>query len=585
MVSARGEVGLLRSVSRDPAEWIVCADDDVVAVNKPVGVPCEARDPVLGDALAARIAPAFAMRDERDGPPGRAALALHHSLDSGASGVVLYGRTREANAALARQLEDRSVEREFVVGVTGWAGGARVLRHRLTRGEGPAFVVAGRHDGRAREAEVHVRVLARQGERAWLACAVLHGNPLTLRAQLAAEGSPIVGDALHAVPAVDEASAPPRLLMHARRLALRHPRTGAPLVLVAPPPRAFDDWLRRGDVPPWDDDAVLRDRLEDAARARYGLLAESQHEGATTTAFRLVNEHGDGLPGLAVDVYGAHFVAQFLSDDAMRHEGAILDALASLGPRGVYVKYRPRQANVVVDARRDDLAPSLPVRGGATQAAEFEIREHGLGLSVRLGDGLSTGLFLDQREARRRVRTAVAGARVLNLFAYTCAFSAAAAAGGAACVVSVDASREVLARGEQNVARARAEAGAHGDDRFLRADVFEALSRMAKSDERFDLVIVDPPTYATTRASRWTSGASWRGLVTQCVRVLAPGGRLLASSNDRRLGAGRFRRLVDEGVHDAGRRVRQQREVPLPRDFPVAAGREPHLKSLLVALD
>jgi 23S rRNA (cytosine1962-C5)-methyltransferase len=183
------------------------------------------------------------------------------------------------------------------------------------------------------------------------------------------------------------------------------------------------------------------------------------------------------------------------------------------------------------------------------------------------------------------VRTAVAGARVLNLFAYTCAFSAAAAAGGAACVVSVDASREVLARGEQNVARARAEAGAHGDDRFLRADVFEALSRMAKSDERFDLVIVDPPTYATTRASRWTSGASWRGLVTQCVRVLAPGGRLLASSNDRRLGAGRFRRLVDEGVRDAGRRVRQQREVPLPRDFPVAAGREPHLKSLLVALD
>jgi 23S rRNA-/tRNA-specific pseudouridylate synthase len=99
MVSARGEVGLLRSVSRDPAEWIVCADDDVVAVNKPVGVPCEARDPVLGDALAARIAPAFAMRDERDGPPGRAALALHHSLDSGASGVGLFGRTRGPRAA------------------------------------------------------------------------------------------------------------------------------------------------------------------------------------------------------------------------------------------------------------------------------------------------------------------------------------------------------------------------------------------------------------------------------------------------------------------------------------------------------
>jgi 23S rRNA (cytosine1962-C5)-methyltransferase len=219
-----------------------------------------------------------------------------------------------------------------------------------------------------------------------------------------------------------------------------------------------------------------------------------------------------------------------------------------------------------------------------TPAEEFEIREHGLALGVRLGDGLSTGLFLDQREARRRVRESVAGARVLNLFAYTCAFSAAAAAGGAACVVSVDASRDVLARGAQNVARARAESGTRGDDRFVRADAFEALARLAKSDERFDLVIVDPPTYATTRASRWTSGASWRGLVTQCARVLAPGGRLLASSNDRRLPVVRFRRLVQEGVRDADRAVTQLREVPLPRDFPVAAGREPHLKSLLVTL-
>jgi 23S rRNA (cytosine1962-C5)-methyltransferase len=572
------------AVERDPAAWVLFADADLVAVDKPVGVPCEPPEPGAVDALSVRIAPALAARDAGEASPARGALALHHSLDVGTSGLVLYGRTREANVALSRQLEARTVEREFVAGVTRWEGGARTLRHRLVRGEGAALVVAGPRDGRAREAEANVRVLQRQGARALLACRVVHGGPLTLRAQLAAEGSPIVGDALHAPPSADDAHAPPRLLLHARRVALLHPRTGAPLTLAAEPPRAFDDWLRRGDVPPWDDDAVLRDRLEDAARARYGLLAESQREGATTTAFRLVNEHGDGLPGLAVDVYGAHVVAQFLGDDAMRQEAAILDALASLGPAGIYVKYRPRQANVVVDTRRDALAPALPLRGVPTSAEEIAIREHGLALAVRLGDGLSTGLFLDQREARRRVRESVAGARVLNLFAYTCAFSAAAAAGGAACVVSVDASREVLARGEQNVARARREAGTRGDDRFLRADAFEALARFAKSDERFDLVIVDPPTYATTRASRWTSGASWRGLVTQCVRVLAPGGRLLASSNDRRLPVARFRRLVQEGVRDAGRAVTQLREVPLPRDFPVAAGREPHLKSLLVAL-
>jgi len=575
--------------ARDPAAWILVADRDLVAVDKPVGVPCEALAASV-DALPLRIASALAARDAEHALPGRAALALHHSLDVGTSGVVLYGRTREANAALSRQFEARAVEREFVAGVSRWTGGARTLRHRLSRGEGAALVVAGARDARAREAEAHVRVIARDGERALLACRVIAGGPLTLRAQLAACGCPIVGDALHAVPAAsrsigDDALAPPRLLLHAHRLALRHPRTDAPLTLVAEPPRAFADWLRRGERAPYDDGAVLRDRLDDAVRARFGLATSAQREGAATTAYRLVNEHGDGLPGLAVDVYGAHFVAQFLGDDAVRHEAAILDALAALGPAGIYVKYRPRQANVVVDTRRDDLAPERPARGEPTPADELEIRETGLALAVRLGDGLSTGLFLDQREARRRVRESVAGARVLNLFAYTCAFSAAAAAGGAQRVVSVDASREVLARGEQNVARARADAGTHGDDRFLRADAFEALARLAKGDERFDLVIVDPPTYATTRTSRWTSGASWRGLVTQCARVLAPGGRLLVSSNDRRLPVARFRRLVQDGVRDAGRRATQARELPLPRDFPVAAGREPHLKSLLVALD
>ncbi len=575
-------------VACDPAAWVRFADGDLVAVDKPVGVPCEPLAPDAVDTLSARIAPALAARHADEASPVSGTLALHHSLDVGTSGVALYGRSREANAGLARQFEARAVEREFVAGVSRWDGGARTLRHRLTRGEGAGLVVASPRDARAREAEAHVRVLQRLGERVLLACRVRAGGALTLRAQLAAEGSPIVGDALHALPSADDAHAPPRLLLHARRIALLHPRTGAPLSLAAEPPRAFDDWLRRGERPPYDDPDVLRDRLEDAARARFGLLARARTrpEGAdATTAFRLVNEHGDGLPGLAVDVYGAHFVAQFLGDDAARHEAAVLDALMALGPAGIYVKHRPRQANVLVDTRRDDVAPAHPVRGAPTPEETITVHEHGLAIEARLGDGLSTGLFLDQREARRRVRATCAGARVLNLFAYTCAFSAAAAAGGASQVLSVDASREVLARGERHVARARADSGTRGDDRFLRADAFEALARLARGAERFDLVIVDPPTYATTRASRWTSGAAWRGLVTQCASVLAPDGRLLASSNDRRLPVARFRRLVQEGVRDAGRAARQVREVPLPRDFPVGAGREPHLKSLFVTLD
>ena len=298
-----------------------------------------------------------------------------------------------------------------------------------------------------------------------------------------------------------------------------------------------------------------------------------------------MNGHGDGLPGLVVDVYGEHLVAQLQGDAPAAHAEALFDALASLGFAGVYAKHRPKQANVVVDTRRDDLAPKLPVRGLPTPDGALLVYEHGLPLEVRLGDGLSTGVFLDQREARRRVRELSKDARVLNLFAYTCAFSAAAAAGGARRTLSVDASREALAWGERNVARARAVFGTTGDDQFLRADVFDALARLEKTGERFDLVIVDPPTYATTRTSRWTSGASWRGLSAQCVTLLAPGGRLLASSNDRRLPLSKFRRLLQEGAREANRLVQQLKELPPARDFPPGAGREPYLKSALVVLD
>lgn len=583
---------LLRHMPRSEPEavhagWIVYEDADVVAVAKPAGVPCEPLAPEIADDLPSRLARYFASRDGTDAK--RSYLGVHLRLDAATSGVVVYARRREANAGLARQMEGNDVVREYVAGVTGWKGGPRVLRHRLAKGEGARLAVVGPRDRRGKDAEAHVRVVAREGERALLLCRIASGGPLTLRTQLAAAGAVVVGDTLYTLPiatgATDDAGrAPPRLLLHALRVALEHPLTGQALELVAPRPRVFDDWLRRGDRAPFDDADALRDRLADAMQARYG-LALCSGARSPTSAFRLVNEHGDGLPGLAVDVYGEHLVAQLYGDEAMLHRDAIFDALVELGFAGIYAKFRPKQANVVVDTRRDELAPTLPVRGAPTSEEALIVHEHGLPLEVRLGDGLSTGVFLDQREARSRVRELAAGARVLNLFAYTCAFSAAAAAGGARVTVSVDASREVLAWGEGNVTRAREGAGTTGDDRFLRADVFEALARLEKSSERFDLVVVDPPTYATTRASRWTSGASWRGLAAQCIRLLAPGGRMLASSNDRRLSLAKFRRLVHEGAREAGRAVMQMKDLPTAQDFPAGAGRESHLKAVLVALE
>src|SRR5262249_21262483 len=146
-----------------------------------------------------------------------------------------------------------------------------------------------------------------------------------------------------------------------------------------------------------------------------------------TTAFRLANQEGDGLPRLAIDVYGDWVVAHLYGEDGPWADAArrerVLDKVHSLGFDGVYLKVRPKQPSVLTrdgDARLTALAPARPVRGVAAPS-EVAVQEEGVPLLARLGDGLSTGLFLDQRGNRQRIRAAAEGKSMANLFAYTCA--------------------------------------------------------------------------------------------------------------------------------------------------------------------
>jgi 23S rRNA (cytosine1962-C5)-methyltransferase len=291
------------------------------------------------------------------------------------------------------------------------------------------------------------------------------------------------------------------------------------------------------------------------------------------------------LPRLAVDVYDAWLVAQFYGDDGpwsdVARRGRVLDRLLALGFDGVYVKVRPRQANVLVDTRREELAPAHPVRGRAAPA-ELAIVEEGMPLLVRLGDGLSTGVFLDQRGNRRRVRELAAGKRVANLFAYTCAFTVAAALGGAARTVSVDASAAALERGRANLSHAGVLE--RGDHALVAADAFAWLARAARRGERFDLVILDPPSYSTTKRGRFVAGSDYVRLAAAAMAVLAPGGKLLACTNHRGIPQSRFRRIVFDAARAAKRDVTQVKDLRPPSDYPEPVGAEPHMKSVLASL-
>lgn len=544
------------------ARFILHEDADLLVVDKPPGMPCQSLDPSHPDDVAFRAAQFLRLRDGRT-----PAFGIHQRLDRLTSGVYLLAKSDRANKSLAAQFEMRTVRKEYVAAVTGYRGGKRRLEHRLTDLEQGRVRVTDPNDVHGKKASCEVVPIEKRGERSLLGVTLHTGRTHQIRVQLAAIGAPIAGDALYG------SHAAPRLMLHASALGIEHPANGQPIVFRSKVPALFKRWLDGQDTIPLSDETALHGALERAFRARASLY-EARDDDRRIEAYRLFHGEADGAAGLAVDVYGDHLVAHLYEDLSPEVEAGVLDAVHGLGFAGVYLKRRPAQANTVGDTRTEVLAPSHPLRGRAAPP-DFVIREHGVPYEVRLGDGLSTGLFLDQRDNRRRVRDFAPGRRVLNLFAYTCGFSCAAGAGDAASVVSVDASASALAWGERNYALG----GYRGDHRVIRSDVFAYLDAARAAGERFDLIVCDPPTYSTTKTSRWSSGGDWVGLARRVLELVDTGGIAFFCSNDRRMSEKAFRGHVRTAQRELDLDG-DVRSYDMPSDHPLAVGSSPTMKTV-----
>jgi 23S rRNA (cytosine1962-C5)-methyltransferase len=152
-------------------------------------------------------------------------------------------------------------------------------------------------------------------------------------------------------------------------------------------------------------------------------------------------------------------------------------------------------------------------------------------------------------------------------------------AGGARSSVTVDVSSGALAWARRNLGDA--DPSLH---ETVEADAFSWLERVAPRGEPFDLVLLDPPSFATTKQSRFRADGDYRRLAALAFAVLAPGGRLLACTNHRGIARIKLRRFLHEAARDSAREVVQMKDLPDPEDFPPEPGREPHLKSVLVTL-
>ena len=329
-------------------------------------------------------------------------------------------------------------------------------------------------------------------------------------------------------------------------------------VLHAGPPRQIDDAF-------WDD-VVTR-----AHAARQGLAA------AKTTGWRWINGENDGIGGIIVDRYDQTLVVKVYTPAWLPHLRAILDALIRVDQPLRIVLRLGRSMEQSPEAGEAGLSDGMVIFGpDVFDVVEFE--ENGLRFGADVINGHKTGHFLDQRDNRAVVGSLAEGADVLDVFCCTGGFTVHAAAGGAKSVHSVDISAPAVATVTDNLASNGLE---HVRHRQSVGDAFEVLASLGESGERYDVVIVDPPAFASRASERDRAIRAYRKLTELSLNVLRPGGQLFQASCSSRVTENDLVGTVRSAVHGRGRNLGSVDVYGHAIDHPVTFPQGAYLKAIL----
>lgn len=282
--------------------------------------------------------------------------------------------------------------------------------------------------------------------------------------------------------------------------------------------------------------------------------------------------------GVTIERYGDFAVVNAYTKDGAATRERWATALAAEGVAGTYYKHRVRDDLRKVE--RERVAPTSPI-AGVRAPSPLVVREHGLRFNVRLDDGLSTGLFLDQRDNRQRIRRLARDKRVLNLFCYTGSFSVAAGVGGASQVTSVDLSGAVLRRVDENLQQNELPKAQH---RLLRADCVSWVTRAVRRGDRYEVIVLDPPSFGSDGSKTWAVARDYFRLVSETFALVAPGGTALCVTNHRGTAVGEFQRGLREAAAGANRTIVDLDLPPPPVDCATDSGSQGATKSAMVKL-
>ena len=278
------------------------------------------------------------------------------------------------------------------------------------------------------------------------------------------------------------------------------------------------------------------------------------YQDELTTAFRLFNQEGDGFGGLTVDLYGDYAVFSWYNSYVYQICQTISEAFRQVFPEvlGAYGKIRFKGLDYESAHVYGQEAPDF-----------FTVLENGVLYQVFMNDGLMTGIFLDQHEVRGSLVDGLAmGKSLLNMFSYTAAFSVAAAMGGASQTTSVD-----LAKRSRELSQAHFQAnGISTDDhRFVAMDVFEYFKYAKRKGLTYDVIVLDPPSFARNKKQTFSVAKDYHKLISQSLEILNPEGIIIASTNAANVSRQKFTEQIDKGF--AGRSYQILNKYGLPADF------------------
>ncbi|PGU17653.1 class I SAM-dependent rRNA methyltransferase [Bacillus thuringiensis] len=277
-----------------------------------------------------------------------------------------------------------------------------------------------------------------------------------------------------------------------------------------------------------------------------------------TTAFRVVNGEGDGLGGLIIDYYDGYYVVSWYSEGIYTFRDEIIAALQKVANfKGIYEKKRFDTKGKYIEG--DDFV--------AGERGEFPliVKENGVNFAVYLNDGAMVGVFLDQRNVRKQIRDKYAkGRTVLNMFSYTGAFSVFAALGGASKTTSVDLANRSLSKTIEQFSVNEVDYEAQD---IIVEDVFLYFKYAAKKKMKFDMVVLDPPSFARSKKYTFSAAKDYKNLLKETIAITENNGIIVASTNCSAFDMKKFKGFIDTAFKEMNGKYKILEEHSLPEDF------------------